>query len=468
MTTHRFPALGDSHLIAGPRLADRRDALAYIIADAQRGPVDAWLWPGDLTHEGMTIELRNLLVEIVTTMARVAPVVIARGNHDPEGDLDFLARLHTTWPVFVATRPVVLDVPLATAKDTALALACLPYPTTASLVAAGTPHEEIGAAAGRALDVIFMQLGAALADARAAGRLTGAIGHVNIAGSVSSVGQPQIGQELEIGEGHLARLGDCFKVFAHIHKHQRVGSAVYPGSNCRLDWGETERKGFLLVECERFDFTGPALGGSSLWSHAETFVPIPVPPMFHVEGTLSRDGFDWVVKKGPDGPQDDAPMVPCPSCASDPVTTTLFDSAPPALACAVCAGTRQVADFTGCDVRVRASYPSSEASVLDGAKARIRTLPAFVGARRFEFEPMAVSDRTVRAPEVVAAQTFDEKLRAWAKLSAVAWAGEITACAERLQQTDDGDAVVAAATARLTPLVEIAREVEVEESADIM
>ena len=79
------------------------------------------------------------------------------------------------------------------------------------------------------------------------------IGHANIVGAVASTGQPQIGQEISVSQAHLARLGDCVKVFNHIHKHQRIGDAWYVGSLCRMDWGEVEVKGFLRIIVQRED-----------------------------------------------------------------------------------------------------------------------------------------------------------------------------------------------------------------------
>lgn len=244
----RLPVIGDLHLIQGTRNEDRLRALDDAIQHASREPVAAWLWPGDLTNSGMTIALRNALVVRVVTMGALAPVVIVRGNHDPSGDLDFLRSLRTTWPVHVVTSPQVIEVALNAAAAPPLALACVPYPPKAALVGAGIPHEQLHETVTGAFRALFAQLGADLDTARQAGQLTGCIGHVSIAGAVASCGQPQVGTELEIDATHLALLGDCFKVFNHIHRHQRVGDAVYPGSLCRTDFGEVEAKGFVVVK----------------------------------------------------------------------------------------------------------------------------------------------------------------------------------------------------------------------------
>jgi len=252
----------------------------------------------------------------------------------------------------------------------------------------------------------------------------------------------------------LARYGDCPKVFGHIHKHQVVSDAVYVGSTCRMDWGETERKGWLLVQ-----FAGPA---NDTRAHSWQFKELPVPPMYHVQGTLARDVFEWQVRKGPDGPVDDMPTarVKCSACGGHAPTVTpagmlfgveLVDVTDNAtLLCTTCNGQGELVDWAGCDVRVRAKYPQSERIVHADAKERIARM--FPNARYRDIELIAVPSRELRAPEVAAAATVDEKLKAMARLDGTEWAGDVERCAALLLSTEDGDAVVADVQQRLEPL----------------
>ena len=390
----RLVCLGDLHLCSGPQNTDRLAALDYVIGDAQLNPVDAWLWPGDLTDAGMTIDIRNALVDRVTRMANIAPVLIVPGNHDPSGDLNFLSRLRAKHLIDVITAPGVHNM---RAGGQNIAVFCLPYPSKARIVAAGTPPDQVGAVVEQAFDVLFMEAGAELEYARTHGALTGAIGHVTISGAVASTGQPQIGNELSINATHLARLGDCFQLFAHIHKHQRIASAMYAGSLCRCDWGELEPKGYVVIECDPIDLS---------WTHRETFVPIPVPAMHHVDATLVR-------------------------------TDSKIASV----------------DIVGSDVRVRLTYPSQERDALQAAKDRIRK--EFSTARRLVIEPVSVQDRALRSAEVVQAVTLDAKLKAWAMLSNVEWTDRLVACADKLQANEDADALVADVEARLAEQFEV-------------
>jgi hypothetical protein len=214
--------------------------------------------------------------------------------------------------------------------------------------------------------------------------------------------------ELEFTSEHLARFGQCFKGFNHIHKHQVMltEQAWYAGSLCRLDWGEVEPKGYLEIAYGSkgwggFAGDGPWDSAGVLWDYDVAFREIPVAPMTHIEGMLTRDGF---------------------ACAA-PTTVV------------------------GCDVRVRASYAQAEREVL--ATARERLTAMFPGARRLEIELIAVPDRVLRAPEVVQAKTFDEKLQAWARLSGVEWSDQIRVCADRLQATDDAEIIIRDVESRL-------------------
>lgn len=465
MTTHRFVHLGDLHLRPGSGNKDRLVALDQVIAAGEaHGNLAAWLWPGDLNDARMSIEDRNALVPRVVRMANRAPVVVVYGNHDLPGDLNFLDRLKTEWGIFVVSKPDVVSFHTApagrgtTAQDE-ITLFCLPYPSKAGLVSAGVAHDRLHQAAVDALDLIFMEAGAKLEQARQAGHIVMAIGHANITGAISSVGQPQVGQELEVTPAHLTRLGECYIGFNHIHKAQTVAdfNAHYPGSLCRLDWGECEPKGFLEVTYGPHAWRGH--GGDGPWASAGPHwvydlrqVPLDVPPMYHVEGLLSRDGFEWRCTKGPEGAEQEPPRSECKACSGtgdgkrDPVEGTL--------PCEVCQGSGLVVNWSGCDVRVRMRYPSEERGVLERAKARAADV--FAGARKLEIEPIAVSSRTVRAPEVVQATTIEDKLAAWARLTGVTWSDQIQRCAARLLAVEDGDVLVTEVDACLSPLADLA------------
>jgi hypothetical protein len=338
-------------------------------------------------------------------MAAAAPVCLCPGNHDAPGDLEIFGKLKAKWPVIVQTTPAVLHITLPTGGTAALAV--LPYPTKAGLVSVGVAHADLGAVARDALEAIFMVLAHELQQARDAGELPLFMGHVNVGGSRASNGQPQIGVEIELDQGLLARLPAAYIGLNHIHLPQTVNGAVYAGSIARLDFGETEEKRYVAVTVSDDPELRPAIISR----------PLDVTPLYQVEGTLSRDGFTWSVVKGPGGEPQPAP-----------------------------------ASWKGCEVRVRYRFPQAEKSVLDTAQI----LATFAEAKRLELEPVAQPDRALRAPEVASAVTLADKLAAWCRLSGADLSATL---ADKLALLERGDsAQVLAGVERATAPVETEQE----------
>lgn len=397
---HHIVHLGDLHLRSDARNDQRRAALDQVIQQAQqRDDIAAWVWPGDLNDRRMSIEDRNFLAIRLRTMANQAPVLLVYGNHDLPGDLDIFAELATVYPIRVVSRPDVVRVPTATEID--LMVFCLPYPTKGALVAAGMQGDDLLQYGNHALDHIFLGAAGELAAARREGTPTLMIGHINVGGSVASAGQPQIGRELELDPAMLARLGDCPKLLNHIHKGQALHGAWYAGSMCRLSWGEVEDKHALLLGFGPTSWAGFGHDGpedtDGAWAWDLTTLPIDVPPMYHVEGTLDGAAFDYTVTTGPDRGTIEEP----PS-------------------------------WDGTEVRVRYRFPASARALIDDQVIR----GVFEGAARLVLEPVAVPDEALRAPEVAAATTLEEKVAAWARVVGEPLTDGVATKLDRLQQLD--------------------------------
>jgi DNA repair exonuclease SbcCD nuclease subunit len=380
MAPARLIAIGDIHLKPGPKQADVLAALDQILDREIGGPEDyflpnvtAWLLLGDLFHTRSSIEDRNQIAPRLQRMANLAPVVLLAGNHDAPGDLEVFGRLQACWPIHVVTAPRTVFLEGAAMP----AIFCLPYPVKAGLVAAGVTHQDLRAAACQALDVIFIHAAAELEAARKEGRPTLMIGHANIVGAVASNGQPQVGVEISVDESMLMRLGHIPKIFGHIHKAQEIAGAFYAGSICRLDFGETEEKRYLGITFGQGDEIQEGATDADGWLYDVQSHQLDVAPMYHVDGHLTRSSFEWSVTKGPGGEAQPAPT-----------------------------------SWKGCEVRCRYRYQQSEKTVLSQAQI----LATFAEAKRLELEPIAVPDRALRAPEVAAATTLQDKFKAYCDL----------------------------------------------------
>src|SRR6185295_16420747 len=79
-------------------------------------------------------------------------------------------------------------------------------------------------------------------------------------------------------------------LLGHIHKGQawKIGDApcIYPGSPRRTAFGETERKGYTVVELDKHGVIGCE------------FVEVPATPMVHIEGAFDET-LRWY-EQGPD------------------------------------------------------------------------------------------------------------------------------------------------------------------------
>ena len=392
--------IGDFHAAAGPRNEDRYRALDQLIAQALQLPaLGAWLWPGDLSHQRQAIADENALIERLRRMSAVAPVVLVYGNHDLPGDLDKFAAVGSGNPIYVVDRPQVLRIRLATMEFASIA--CLPYPHKHGLVMAGCANPDIVDVAADHLDAIFMQFAGELEQAGKRGDYLLFLGHANIGGAITSSGQPNIGREIELSPRHLDRLtlaGATYLGLNHIHNGQTIHGAHYPGSICRLDWGEIEEKRWLQVELQEED--------TAVISHA-----LDVPPMYYVEGRLTREGFTWECTAGPGGEKQDPPTNDCAACHGS--GDGEYQIGEGTLPCKPCNGSGVVVSWKGCHVRCRYRFNADEQSVLNKALV----LAEFAEASLFEVDPIAEKAHALRAPGVAAAKTLPDKVAAWCELA---------------------------------------------------
>jgi len=361
----RVLALGDTHIRSTSRRnALRLAALDQILAAVDTHRPDVIVWPGDLFDALSTIDDRNTLARYLRAFADRASVVVCRGNHDRPGDLAIFGLLDTEYPVDIVTAPQVVRV-LAD-NGTTLQIACLPWPEEAALVALGIAPPDVPDVAAAALDALFLGFAAELQGAGP----SLFIGHADVVGALASTGQPLVGQGIALRPEHLDRLGpNVPKLLAHIHEPQEIHGATYLGSIAPADWAETTPRRYLVLDHD-----------GTRWT--TTSHPLVLPRLWHVEGTFDGQRVTYVYRRGPDGPVEVTP-----------------------------------ARVTGDEVRARIRFHAGDAGRWPIAEAFL--LAEFAEAAHLELEPVAVPDRAVRAPEVAAATTTADKLRAYAALSGV-------------------------------------------------
>jgi exonuclease SbcD len=240
--------ISDLHLTEGPRFDQTLACLRYCVSDGIDHGVQLWLLAGDFSgvtvpHRMSISERISLAREVIQPAANHAPVVMIEGNHDYVGDLAIFGRLEARHRIYVVTHPEALEV--AGARVFAL-----PYPSKRWLLA----DEDVAAAGVLAQKRIVEGdlrsiLRAWRLDIEESNVPCVFVGHLNVGGSKLAGGEVLIGREVEFAPHDLDELGADYCALGHIHLHQQVGArAWYSGSPDRSHFGETDRKGYVIVE----------------------------------------------------------------------------------------------------------------------------------------------------------------------------------------------------------------------------
>lgn len=239
----RIAHFGDLHLRHDNRFEDTVACLDHAISEAIAREVDLFVQAGDVFDTKSTPAERNAFAEALQRAAAAAPVVIIRGNHDKPGDLDLFDRLETDFPVYVYDKPDEITV-------AGVQVFALPYLDKASAVAAlaadlgiEEADEAITTLVASTLERWRAELAVHTADAPAV-----LLGHLTIAGSILSNGEPHPQQGIQLAIGDFD--GFDAAMLGHIHKAQvcdAAGRIRYPGSISRANFGERQDpKGWWL------------------------------------------------------------------------------------------------------------------------------------------------------------------------------------------------------------------------------
>jgi DNA repair exonuclease SbcCD nuclease subunit len=353
--TKTVAIIADSHFDEHSRFDECVRVHRWIAEDIAKRGVDLVLHSGDVYERKSTPKERMAAADFFRACAEVAPVIIARGNHDAIGDLPLLERLETRFGIEVIEGADIC-------ARAGFRVAVMGWPTKASVLALGAEsHAEGELIAGDALRNVLRGLGQQLHDRGNENDARILLAHAMLHGSVTSTGQPLIGADLEIGwqDLHLVR-ADLYAL-GHVHKHQDFGgsSVVYPGSPRRTAFGELEAKGYILA----------TFGGSELCS--VELVETPCAPMVLVDAEFSAEHSGFVADT--------------------------LDSEQ---------------DLRGAEIRLRYDVKADEREGAREAAEQWRDELIAAGAVHVKLEEKVIPTSTARAPEVARATTTGDKLRA--------------------------------------------------------
>lgn len=348
----KIAVIADSHFDESSRFEECIRLHDWMAEDMAARGVELVLHAGDVFERKSTPTERRAVADWLRKCGEIAPVVIVRGNHDALRDLAIFSRLRTKHPIIVEEAVGVHVV-------NGVAVAALAWPRKAELLArldASTGHEASEQIAGDVLRDVLRGLGVQLA-AHDGPRVL--LAHAMVRGSVTSLGQPLVGCDLEIGLEDLALARAHLVAIGHIHKGQdwSFGDApiVYPGSPRRTAFGEVEEKAYVVAA-----FKGAQLVG---WER----VVVPATRMVLLEGRFDAEAGDIVV---------DIPD-----------------------------------DVVGAEIRFRYSVESDRREAARVAASKKRgLLTTILGAASVKVEEVVEATTRARAPEIAEAVSIADKL----------------------------------------------------------
>lgn len=389
----RVLALGDLHLTEGRRQADQEAVLRGIVRDADRLRPQLTVLLGDLfghrVPHNSSPWSRNLLVEFVAAMSAHGPVVILAGNHDNPDDLSVFEEIRTRRPVFVFTGPE--DAVLTAQGDVRVHIRALPYPRRTTFDAGD-----------RSLQDVVDETMATFAATSPVGAFSLFLGHVQVSGCRVGGGEVLHGKEPVITPEQIKALPVDASILGHIHLSQQMAPrSWYAGSPWPQDFGETDRKGYLVVDIDRderpFDRFDPVLNGGS-------------PPLGeYIERARPGGGLPWVWPNAVNT-DDGRPLT----------ITRIWTHAPPLVTLDWRWG---VADGASAPSWLHCEAPILPASHI---RARLTVDPEYrdtcpwtaataairAAALSWTEEVIVTTRSNVRAPEIAQADGLDEKLHA--------------------------------------------------------
>ena len=260
-------------------------SLRVLLETGMREGVDLWALAGDLFDRSIANTDKDgfpELVEVITQMLNVAPMVAVKGTitHDVPGCYDVLTRIKAGHN-FTVLEPG-LEYYLAEdndedmcrfvscgqwSKDDKLLILGLPEPTKAHFLAGtnGIGKDEANEKIKQGLREILLGYGAVRKNNPSIPCLF--LYHGLVDGASTCTGQTLTG-DIGVSRDDLALVNADYIALGHIHKAQQVPGlpAFFSGSVYPVDWGELDQKQFNLVTLSPFD--------SEMWESGDPrFVP---------------------------------------------------------------------------------------------------------------------------------------------------------------------------------------------------
>ena len=268
----------DSHFQAN-RLDECVANANFITEYALEHEPDVIIHAGDLFHKNTTINSSEYLaaVDFIKNLSYIAPVIIIRGNHDPDGCLAVLDKIENiftfddmaTFKYNDITRveyPYIIEFGL------------IPYQKTTSL--SGDTVERANVSSAKKLKKFISDFAKNKDD----GGLKLIVAHISVAGAELANSERILGNEVMLSPNDLLRENINGALLGHIHRNDQdilQGTPVaYSGSHYRTRFDEEMEPGFCFWSFDMKD---------SKWSLAKKeFIKTPARDMVKWELTTEE------------------------------------------------------------------------------------------------------------------------------------------------------------------------------------
>lgn len=237
--------------------------VSHMLGYGVQAKPDLFVISGDITDSGLiglgTRSARSIF-NIITAMLDIAPVAIVMGTPSHDGKAALALRsCRGKYPILVSDLPGqyaldsaslnwdnLLGLEYAPGHGPKLIITQIPQPTKQFFINQMS-IEDTDQAISQAMDSILSLFGNNAI--RFANVPHIANGHFQVGGAFISETQQLIGRDIEISKSQLKMLNADLICVGHIHKAQEMGDNIfYAGSPTRMNYGETEEKGFYIYE----------------------------------------------------------------------------------------------------------------------------------------------------------------------------------------------------------------------------
>ena len=400
----RIITISDNHFRHGPTLAETIATHAWFLADVT-ARARAGTWPdaivicGDLADTALTADSLLAICDFVQAAAAICPVIILKGNHERDRELDVLAKLRAAHPITVFDKPGVHRIP-------GVAFALVPWIERVIPIkdlAGYTLDQEKAAEEKRLLeilDALEVELDAVAQPGDA--RVCCAHLMLDVAiGALANAGQPDPkGREFLVSLDQLDQLGCQVYALGHVHDGREWtvrgcapcdadAPVFYNGSTRSWGWGEITGKRYVEI-----DVTGDAAVPAGI-----TYVAIPGRAMIQIDdvwmaGAEPGDPWGWKHWSGVDGELD----------AGEAVNAV---------------------------VRFAYDVPASRAEAARAAAADVEKALYGAGAHHVKLAPHVQPEQRPRRPAMAAAKTLEDKLDVYAESRGIDLASDVVTRARR-------------------------------------